>query len=413
MSSILNLLKTKKGTEALKQKLLTLPAAQQKTKNVQVLLQSVYRAERKFQEIEQRGSHFNRAIKVIKELEITYPDTFDFENPKPLKSQIGIDVIADTGHIPETKVYQAIKYYKARECYQDCIIAGEYTIDLNGDEYEEIVTEKKLKAQKRMTDIIGRIAAIGKFGGKLSWHNDMKAPNAIIEGVKLYYQENITAELNIVAAEAYGRSAYPKVSYEVSGSNYIATCHILHSELVVIGAGFTKAEAKECACLNMLSLMQQQGIAYPFECVEKEDLPEPEVIEEPPTDTSAHPQPQTETDAHSDYPEAAPLPKPKLTSQPKISVMAKKIIAARQAAPIAEPKNSQEKLYNMLIKNGKCAPVYTVEKIMGELPYEFEATCEIPEFDLSIIVSEGSPRKAKEEAAERLLWEIDALKLFP
>ena len=412
MASILDLLNTKKGTEALKQKLLALSDSQKKTKNVQGLLQSVYRAERKFQEIDQRGSHFNRAIKVIKELEMTYPNAFDFENPQPLKSQIGIDVLADTGHIPEAKLYQAIKYYKARERYQDSIIAGKFTIDLNGDEYEEIATEKKLKAQKRITDIIGRIAAIGKFGGKLSWQNDKKAPIAIIEGVKLYYQENITAELNIVASEAYGRSSFPKISYEVSGSNYIATCHILHSELVVIGAGPSKADAKECACLNMLSLMQQQGIAYPFECVKKEDLPEPEVIEEPPTDISAPMPPEAEINEDIDNPEVAPTPKPKSTSQVKISVIAKKIIAARQA-PISDPKSMQDKLYNLLITNGKSAPIYTVEKIMNEPPYEFEVTCEIPTFDLSITTSESSPRKAKEEAAEHLLWEIKALKLFP
>jgi hypothetical protein len=410
MASILDLLNTKKGTEAIKLKLLALPETQQKTKNVQELLQSVYRAERKFREIDQRSSHFNRAIKVIKELEITYPNAFDFENPKPLKSQIGIDILEDTGHIPEAKLYQAIKYYKARERYQDSIMAGKFTIDLNGDAYEEIVAEKKLKAEKRITDIIGRIAAIGKFGGKLSWQNDMKAPSAIIEGVKLYYQENITAELNIVASEAYGRSSFPKISYEVSGSNYIATCQVLHSELVVIGAGLSKADAKECACLNMLSLMQQQGIAYPFECVEKEDLPEPEIIEEPPAEILSATSHEIDAEENLDHPEIDLAPKP--TSQAKISVIAKKIIAARQA-PIADPKSMQDKLYNLLITNGKSAPTYTMEKITNEPPYEFEVTCEIPAFDLSITTSKGSPRKAKEEAAEYLLWEIEALKLFP
>lgn len=410
MVSILDLLNTKKGTEALKLKLLALPETQQKIKNVQELLQSVYRAERKLREIDQRSSHFNRAIKVIKELEMTYPDAFDFENPKPLKSQISIDILEDTGHIPEAKLYQAIKYYKARELYQDCIIAEKFTIDLNGDAYEEIVDEKKLKAQKRITDIIGRIAAIGKFGGKLSWQNDMKAPSATIEGVKLYYQENITAELNIVASEAYGRSAFPQISYEVSGSNYIATCHILHSELVVIGAGPSKVDAKECACLNMISLMQQQGIAYPFECVEKEDLPEPKIIEDPPAEIFPATNPEIGAEENLDHPEIDLVLKP--TSQAKISVIAKKTISTRQA-PIAVPNSMQDKLYNLLITNGNSAPTYTIEKITNEAPYEFEVTCEIHAFDLSITTSEDSPRKAKEEAAEHLLWEIEALKLFP
>jgi hypothetical protein len=311
------------------------------------------------------------------------------------------------------KLKKAIKFYKMREVYQDSIINASYTVDLSGNKYEEITVERKNKAIMCIYEIIGRLAANIKFDTITSL-DKQRAPIANLEHIKLYYKENIIAELNIIASELYGLNSYPKFSYKVTGKIYIATCQITQSPIETTGEGKTKAEAKQTACLNMLLKLQEQDIAYPFKLISQEELTESTKV------VSAEKINNIKTDhiniEHTDKSKSEPIKQATNIKQDnkkpqKEENQPNKPLSLNQIAYI-NPSNSQELLHNMLIKNNITPPSYSIVKYNEEPPFEFEATCDIPQLDLKIVILEGSPRKAKEEAAERLLWEISALNIL-
>jgi sRNA-binding protein len=439
MSDILKLLNTKKGTQALKNKILSLPIKQQETQDIKKIMRSIYRAERSFLEIENRGDKFLKRIKIINDLERIYPNTFNFNKPKPLKKKILQDII-DHGEytVLTAKLQKAIKYYKTRETYQESIIHNPYTIDLNGEAYEEITLERKNKAKKCIYEIIGRLAANIKFNSITSL-DEKRAPIADLGAIKLYYKENVTAELNIIATELYGLNSHPKFSYKVKGKTYIANCQITQSHIEGTGEGETKAETQQAACLNMLLLLQEKTLAYPFQLISKEELIE--IKKEEHLEKAS--EMNIEIKEHTNNSKLEPLnnlehiskntkkiEEGNLTNNLKIKPIRKvtniKLIRKKtmkkeeqknepvHLSPEAfiDPSNAQELLHNLLIKNNINPPSYSIVKLNDEPPFEFEATCKVSQLDLDITIAEGSPRKAKEEAAERIMWEINALNIL-
>ncbi|RZI46369.1 ProQ/FINO family protein [Candidatus Finniella inopinata] len=91
---------------------------------------------------------------VIAWLSSTFPEAFNFKNPKPLKVSITKDIydhLPDDGTISKVKLRSALKYYTHSTYYLKALAESEDRVDLSGASVEPIDASHKEFTQKILT----------------------------------------------------------------------------------------------------------------------------------------------------------------------------------------------------------------------------------------------------------------------
>ncbi|HGJ5857239.1 ProQ/FINO family protein [Arsenophonus nasoniae] len=124
----------------------------------------------------------NRAkrLKVGKEfietIMATWPNAFNFDDPKPLKVGISQDIRKESKEqnlgFPSFKIAAALNFYIEREAYRKAILDSRNRFDLNGQVCGEITEKEKEHAKKRLA----------KYESRKSKIKDRKEKSQVLSG---------------------------------------------------------------------------------------------------------------------------------------------------------------------------------------------------------------------------------------
>jgi sRNA-binding protein len=85
-----------------------------------------------------------RVLASVKCLKKTYPKCFDRKNPKPLKKGIMNDILQQgLWKQSKTSLKHAISFYVGSPLYHQAILEGNFRINLNGENVEEVNESEK------------------------------------------------------------------------------------------------------------------------------------------------------------------------------------------------------------------------------------------------------------------------------
>jgi hypothetical protein len=84
-------------------------------------------------------------ITLLRFLETTWPDCFNWQDPKPLKLRIHLDMLPTVlaAGYTEVELREAMHRYIKRPCYQYALATHTHRVDLYGKPYEEILPEHR------------------------------------------------------------------------------------------------------------------------------------------------------------------------------------------------------------------------------------------------------------------------------
>lgn len=85
-------------------------------------------------------------------LESTYPNAFNFNNPKPLKMGIRKELLLASSPYSKRQVNKCLGVYCSTKAYLEAITLGEWRYDLNGAQVEPITQEQKDHAAKQLAE---------------------------------------------------------------------------------------------------------------------------------------------------------------------------------------------------------------------------------------------------------------------
>ena len=85
-------------------------------------------------------------------IESTYPDAFNFNNPKPLKIGVRKELLLVSSPYSKRQVNKCLGVYCSTKAYLEAIILGEWRYDLNGAQVEPITQEQKDHAAKQLAE---------------------------------------------------------------------------------------------------------------------------------------------------------------------------------------------------------------------------------------------------------------------
>jgi ProP effector len=80
---------------------------------------------------------------VKKWLETTYPKSFNFQSPIPLKKGIRQELLAKGSPFSEAQLCNALTGYVRNDSYLKAVVEGQWRHDLNGQQTEEILENEK------------------------------------------------------------------------------------------------------------------------------------------------------------------------------------------------------------------------------------------------------------------------------
>ena len=106
--------------------------------------------EKSAQENEDRAKAKERFNEAKAWLELTYPNAFNFNEPKPLKLGIERDLLDPSSPCSKNQLRKCLRVYCASRGYLKAIVEGNWRYDLNGEKVEEIIQEHKDHALKQL-----------------------------------------------------------------------------------------------------------------------------------------------------------------------------------------------------------------------------------------------------------------------
>ena len=85
-------------------------------------------------------------------LESTYPNAFNFNNPKPLKMGVRKELLLASSPYSKRHVNKCLGVYCSTKAYLEAITLGDWRYDLNGAQVEPITQEQKDYAAKQLVE---------------------------------------------------------------------------------------------------------------------------------------------------------------------------------------------------------------------------------------------------------------------
>lgn len=89
-------------------------------------------------------------------LEKTFPNTFNFKVPKPLKEGIQCDLLNFPSPLSKRQLRRGIGSYVNSKAYLKAIVNQKWRYDLNGKQVEEVLEGHKTYARKRLAEKKGK-----------------------------------------------------------------------------------------------------------------------------------------------------------------------------------------------------------------------------------------------------------------
>jgi len=111
-------------------------------------------------------------------LESTYPNVFNFNNPKPLKMGVRKELLLAPSPYSKRQVNKCLGVYCSTKAYLESIIQGDWRYDLNGAQVETITQEQKDHAAKQLAE------RKNKFKNKKVRHYSLRNHRNVDEGSK-------------------------------------------------------------------------------------------------------------------------------------------------------------------------------------------------------------------------------------
>ncbi|WP_052046287.1 ProQ/FINO family protein [Candidatus Paracaedibacter symbiosus] len=113
----------------------------------------------------------------------TYPNCFNWDEPKPLKKRIEKDIFATLPEdlpFPRLAIRWAIAYYAGAPRYLDALSKSQHRFDLQGEPVEEVIPEHQQRAEEQLLQYIERKKRFyaEKKERRQAWKQKMKEKKA-------------------------------------------------------------------------------------------------------------------------------------------------------------------------------------------------------------------------------------------